>query len=349
MRNSRKGRSNSTHVFSWNTRAASVLITLLLLTSVSRAEQGNWQTVAAELQRNGDLISAEKALKNGLREAAVAGPRSVQLGGALASLGVFYQDIGRFSQAETSFTSSLDIFREIVGSDDLVLAPLVIHLAWLYVETGRPGAASRLQPETWLDRLAQRDPQSKFLPMLLETIAGVNALEGRFDVARNMYEQDFELLARRGAKVSVEMASALNNFGFIQLRAGLYSEASSNFSTALSLWLLLTHPADFQVAMSRLGLAEAHIAVGRYREAGDLLSQVVPVFEHNCGPNSLRTEDVLTRYAKVLHHQKRHGEARKLEERARLIRRAAAADLTYKHVINVSDLSKAGTADTSSR
>src|SRR5262245_42319422 len=105
MRNSREGRFNNTHVFSWNTRAASVLLTLLMLTSVGHADQANWQTVAAELQRNGDLIGAEKALQNGLREAAAAGPRSLQLAGALASLGVFYQDIGRFSQAETSLTN----------------------------------------------------------------------------------------------------------------------------------------------------------------------------------------------------------------------------------------------------
>src|SRR5262245_4864220 len=97
----------------------------------------------------------------------------------------------------------------------------------------------------------------------------------------------------------------LNNFGFIQLRAGQYSDASSHFSRALDLWLRLTKPNDLQVAMSRLGLAEAHIAVGRYRQAGDLLSEILPVFEHNCGPNSLRTEDIVTRYAQVLRHQKR--------------------------------------------
>jgi tetratricopeptide (TPR) repeat protein len=223
-----------------------------------------------------------------------------------------------------------------------VLAPLVIHLAWLYVETGRPGEAQRLQPEAWADRLTIRDPESKFLPMLLETIAGVNALEGRFAVARNLYEQDFELLARRGMAVSRERASALNNFGFIQLRAGHYADASNSFSQALALWLLLSPLEDSQVAMSRLGLAEAHIALRRYDEAGDLLKQVLPVFEHNYGPNSLRTEDVLTRYAQVLRHQKHRDEAKQLEERAQLIRRASVADVSYKHVVNASDLGKTG-------
>ena len=349
MRNTMKRRCDN-RVNSWHARAVAVLISFLFLTGTVRGGEANWQTVAEELQRKGDLIGAESALKSGLREAAATGPRSVKVAGALAALGVFYQDIGRFSQAESCFTSSLGIFREVVGSDDLVLAPLVIHLAWLYVETGRSGAARRLQPEAWVDRLTLHDPQSRFLPMLLETVAGVNALEGRFAVAQKIYKQDFDLLASRGADSSVEMASALNNFGFIQLRAGQYRDASIDFSKALDLWLQLSKPSDLQVAMSRLGLAETHIAVGRYREAADLLSQVLPVFEHNCGPSSLRTEDVLTRYAQVLRRQKRRDEAQELEERARLIRRTSAADLAYKHVINARDIGKTGRqADNSSR
>src|SRR5262249_11919491 len=101
-------------------------------------------------------------------------------------------------------------------------------------------------------------------------------------------------------------------------------------------------PDDLQLAMSRLGLAQTHIALSRYREAGDLLSQVLPVFEHRCGPNSLRTEDVLNRYAEVLRHQKRRDEAKKLEERAQIIRRRSAADLAYKNVVNASDIRKTG-------
>jgi tetratricopeptide (TPR) repeat protein len=102
----------------------------------------------------------------------------------------------------------------------------------------------------------------------------------------------------------------------------------------------LTGPDDLQVAVSRLGLAEAHMALGQYGASSELLQQALPIFEQRCGPNSLRTEDVLTRYAVVLRHQKRKEEARKLEERARLIRQVSAADLSFKHVINVWDVGK---------
>jgi tetratricopeptide (TPR) repeat protein len=208
------------------------------------------------------------------------------------------------------------------------------------VETGRAGEARRLQPESWFDRLTLIEPESKFLPMLLETLAGMNALQGRFTAARDIYQKNFDLLVKRGAGVSVQMASALNNFGFIQLRAGLYEEALNDFSKALKLWIELSDPDDLQVAISRLGLAEAHIALGRYHESAELLQQALPIFEQKCGSNSLRTEDVLSRYAQVLRHEKRGDEAKKLEERVRLIRKATVADLSFKHVINIWDVGK---------
>jgi tetratricopeptide (TPR) repeat protein len=323
-----------------NKRGVFLFMTLLLMTSRTGFGQSQSQVVAAELQRQGDLLGAERALQSALKEATAAGSRSVKVAGALAALGVFYQDIGRFSQAESALTSSLKIMSENTSSDDTALAPLIIHMAWLYVETGRAGAATRLHLESWLDRLLLFEPESKFLPMLLETLGGLNALQGKFAAARDKYSQNFDLLTKRGAHVSAEMASARNNFGFIQLRAGRHSEARNDFAKALQLWMQLTGPDDLQVAVSRLGLAEAHMALGQYGASSELLQQALPIFEQRCGPNSLRTEDVLTRYAVVLRHQKRKEEARKLEERARLIRQVSAADLSFKHVINVWDVGK---------
>ena len=323
-----------------NRRGVFLLITFLLMTGTIRAGQSQLHIVAGELQKQGDLVGAERALQSALKEARAAGGRSVKVAGALAALGVFYQDIGRFSQAESSFTRSLEIMRENTSQDDPALAPLIIHLAWLYVETGRAGAARRLHLESWLDRLMLFEPESKFLPMLLETMGGLNALHGRFADARDIYGQNFDLLTRRGAHVSVEMASALNNFGFIQLRARRYTEARNDFAKTVRLWMQLTGPDGLQVAVSRLGLAETHMALGQYDAASVLLQQALPIFEQRCGPNSLRTEDVLTRYAVVLRHQKRKEEAKTIEERARVIRRESASDLSFKHVINVWDVGK---------
>src|SRR5436853_2959848 len=94
-------------------RRASFFLAVLLITGAARAGQLQPQGAAAELQRRGDLIGAERKLQEGLTEARAAGSRRVEFAQALAVLCVFYQDIGRFSQAESSFNGSLKILRGI--------------------------------------------------------------------------------------------------------------------------------------------------------------------------------------------------------------------------------------------
>lgn len=61
------------------------------------------------------------------------------------------------------------------------------------------------------------------------------ALQKKFGKAKEMFHKDFDLLNQRGEEVSIDMASALNNYGFIQLRAGRYPDALTSFSKALPL------------------------------------------------------------------------------------------------------------------
>jgi tetratricopeptide (TPR) repeat protein len=261
---------------------------------------------------------------------------------AAATLGVFYQDIGKFSQAETSFIKCMKILAASTGSDDMSLVPVIIHLGWLYVETGQTEKAKNLKLEVWLERVRRNNPQSKYLPALLETVAGLYALRGKSARAEQIYREDFDLLAGRGMDSSVDMASALNNFGFLELRVGRPESALTTLSRALELRALLSGSDDLQVATSRVGLGEAYLAMGRSYESASLFEQAIPVFEKKCGPVSLRTADVLTRYAKALREAKRTHEAAQYEIRASAIRQASAADMPSTQVIDVWNLTPRG-------
>src|SRR5215831_7050492 len=87
-----------------------LVVVIMLAPAISHATEPHSQAIALELQRRGDLAGAEIEFHRTLEQARrFAGPRSVEFALALADLGVFYQDIGRFSQAESSFISSLKI------------------------------------------------------------------------------------------------------------------------------------------------------------------------------------------------------------------------------------------------
>jgi tetratricopeptide (TPR) repeat protein len=271
---------------------------------------------AQEYQSRGDLFGAERELQALLKEARAAGSHSLEVARALALQGVFYQDVGRFPEAEWSFTRSLKILREINGQEDKSQVPLISHLAWLYVETGRTAEARRLHLESWIARL---EPGSKYIPALMESLGGLYALQGSFTSAQQMFRRDFDLLAQRGSSISIDMASALNNFGFIQLKAGRYDDALNSFSSSLQVWTQLPYRDDLQPAISRVGLAEAYAGLGRYDHSSQFFQGALPIFEQRCGPKSVRTADVLNNYAEVLRHQGRKTEARDIQMRARHI------------------------------
>ena len=89
---------------------------------------------------------------------------------AAAIQGISYQDMGKFSQAETSFIKCLKILGASTESDDISFVPVIVHLGWLYEETGQTDKAMNLKLEVWLERVRRSDPQSKYLPALLETV-----------------------------------------------------------------------------------------------------------------------------------------------------------------------------------
>ena len=278
----------------------------------------------------------ERELQAALKEARTHGAQSFEVARALGLLGVFYQDAGRFPEAESAFLNSLNIVNQIAGLQHESEAPLISRLAWIYIETGETSRAKRLHLDEWVSRLSKS--RSDYLPVMLESAGGVHALKGDFRAAEELFHWDFDLLTERGDSASIMMASALNNFGFIQLKADRYEGALNSFSRALSLWTKLAGPDDLEVAMTRVGLAETYTHVGRHDDSSELFVRALPVFETKCGPRSLRTADVLDNYAKVLRYQKRKAEAKTFEDRARQIREAFAANPAPGASIDVRDL-----------
>jgi tetratricopeptide (TPR) repeat protein len=288
------------------------------------------------------LVALAFGLTSG--ESLQAGESKVESARAAAIQGISYLDSGKFSQAESSFINCLKILGASRESGDISFVPVIVHLGWLYEETGQTEKAKNLKLEVWLERVRRNDPQSKYLPALLETVGGFYALRGKSARAEKVYREDFDLLANRGMASSIDMASTLNNFGFLELRIGKPESAVSAFSRALKLWANIPGSDDLQAAMSRVGLGEAYLAMGRFGESAILFEQSLPVFEKNYGPANLRTADVLMKYAKALRKAKCTHEAALYEVRASAIRQTSAADLPSTQVINVWNLTQPGHA-----
>src|SRR5262249_35153771 len=159
-------------------------------------------STANEYQKRGDLIRAEQEIQSALRKARDDGPQTFEVARALTLLGVFYQNIGRFSEAEQCFLRSLKIVTGISEPQDESQAALISRLALLYVETGRTAQAKRLQlDEYWVPWLEKSG--SKYLPSILESVGGLYALQGNFNSAEQVFRREVDLLTEQGGALSV--------------------------------------------------------------------------------------------------------------------------------------------------
>src|SRR5579863_8904333 len=115
----------------------------LVLLSASRAwfAQGldrteSWRlhvAAAQEFERQGEILRAEAEFQLAATAAQQAGTGSAAFAHVLDATGVFYDDIGKFAEAESCLQRSLAIWRELLGPEHLAIARVINRLADLYL------------------------------------------------------------------------------------------------------------------------------------------------------------------------------------------------------------------------
>ena len=156
--------------------------------------------------------------------------------------------------------------------DEATLAHTYYLLDWALTDLGRPEAAEyRGKALPIYERLGDLVGQAGVLNNL-----GIDAYyEGRWDLARELYERTRDL-CRRSGNVMVD-GTALNNIGEILSDQGALEEAESVFREALSLWRSVHFPVGLGLCLSNLGRVASR--AGRWDEAQERFADARRHFE----------------------------------------------------------------------
>jgi len=317
----------------------------LRLLAQAPAATGSWSrhlAAAQGLELQGDRVRAEAEFRLAAAEAQRNGSESAAYANVLDRMGVFYDDIGNFAEAERCLSRSLAIWRNLLGTQHVAIARVINRLAALYLETSQVGKAERLDLESWIHLVETNDPQSRDLIPLLENFGTLQSLRGQFPESDRLYQRALDLVTERGASQSAEHAVVLNDLGVACIRSKRYDAAIEPLTAALEIWKQIQGPDGRNTGMTSHSLAIAYEATGRFDEAERLLKHALSIAEKFFGSTSLRTASVLETYARLLRDRKRKPEARRMEARVRQIVEEGGPSLPSRQVIDVTELSLRG-------
>jgi tetratricopeptide (TPR) repeat protein len=316
---------------------------LLLLVSspagFSQSPTEPWRlhvAAAQDLQRQGSIPRAEAEFRVAASEAQQS-DTTAGYAHVLDATGEFYDDIGKFAEAQSCLEKSLAIWRGLLGPEHFAIARVVNRLAAVYLETGQWRKAEHLDLELWIRRVEQKEPASQDLLQLIEHLAELDSLRGELSESHRLYRQVIDLTTSSGNAGSAERAVALNNLGLSCLSARDYDNAIRFLGAALQIWEALRGPEDSNTALTGHALAVAYQATGRTEEAEPLLKRALSIAERSFGPDSLRTAAILQTYARLLRQQNRKSEAAKMEARARRSLQTSGS-LSWNQVVDITDL-----------
>lgn len=294
---------------------------------------------AQKLERSGDLDGAERELTSALSAVGHTAGGDAPLAQVLDAMGSYYDDIGKFSEAEQCWTESLALWSRILGPSHIALNRVVNRLATLYLETHQLAKAERLNLEEWAPRLEQEEPASVDLREFLESLGQFYFLQGDVPKAETAYSKALHLTLDADGSETVASVYVLNNLGLMHFEARHYDAAVGYLLRAVRVWDKFRASDGLTAAAPRHTLAEVYLAMGQYSEAGPLLTQALEIAERSCGPTSLRTAAILKSYARFLRAEHRNRDAKRIEERVETIRRTALRAGPSRAVLDIRELS----------
>jgi tetratricopeptide (TPR) repeat protein/predicted Ser/Thr protein kinase len=157
----------------------------------------------------------------------------------------------------------------------------------------------------------------------LNNVGVIAMQEGKYDEARDDFEQSMAIWEQVLGPEDPHVASSLNNLGGVAYREGKYDEARDYGERALAIREKVLGPQHPKVAGSLSNLSNLASAEGKYEEARDYLERALAIEVEALGPDHPNVSVSLNNLGIVAYSQGKYAEAREYYGRALAIREQA--------------------------
>ena len=301
----------------WQTRSAAVRVTRqTALTALTPKRQQEYIAARTKLIRVPVLMQEGKfAEALALQEEFVRltrdifGAAGTDTAQAENNLGMLYQSVGRYSDAEKSIRAGLDGFRAAVGDDHPETAVGYNNLAFVLRVRGKLGEIGPLYQkalDAFRGAYGDESQQTAIAYMNLGTAAHE---AGDYTAALANTRRGLELLRKVLGEDNSETVTAYFNLGTLLGELGRHDEALPHLERALAIHRRTRGDKHPDILGLTAGVAGALRAAKRRPEALALYRENLVHAKRLFGPDHARTAEAMTDYARQLMNSSQPAEA----------------------------------------
>lgn len=257
-----------------------------------------------------DFTGAARSFEKALKAAKAKGPDG-QMGVAMASnsLATAYVTLGRYTEAESLYRTTIAIWRKALGAAHPHVATALNNLGVLCGRTGRYHEAERLYTRALSIHETTLGALHPLVANDLNNLALVYSYEKKYSAAQKLFQRAIDISSATSPP-NKDLPEFLNNLGALYLILERPQEAQRLFERALALQESGGMARDDpRIAVTLRYMADAATHRRDHEGARALYLRALPEIKEHFGPLHPQTAATLFGIALTYERQKRYAEA----------------------------------------
>jgi tetratricopeptide (TPR) repeat protein len=304
-----------------------------------------WGSIRSVDTSPNELIAAGKyqlaadALVDMIQEAGISGLENENRAALMSNLGLAYEKLGRYAEAETTLKKAIQSFRRLGFVAGTNYGRALNNLATVYLDQKRYAKAEAM----FQDALAlhRKSPQENDpdIALVLNNLGLARLSTGSFSEAEEYFRASLEL-QRKIKENSSRLAVTLNNLALTYKHQKRFQEAVRLYSQAIEEWNKSAQSGRPEIAIGLQNLASMESLAGEDDAAEKHFQEAMSIAEAALPPEHPNRTAIMSGYASLLAKLGRKQEAKQLESSARVLRAKHAHENYQDLTVDVRQLAR---------
>ena len=233
----------------------------------------------------GKFAAAEQEAKRTVEILQKAGADPPALARALNTLGLVYDEEGKYPQAEALFQQAIALQEKSLAADHPDLAASLNNLAMLDFRQGKYEESAALYGRAIAGMEKALGPDSPDLATAVNNLAELRSQQGQYAEAERLYQRALAIRERALGPEHPDVAASLMGLALVYISNGRYAQAEAPGKRALAILEKSLGPQHPLVAKALNNLAMGYFHQGKYDEAEPLYLRALEILQKSLGPD----------------------------------------------------------------